>query len=292
MDEGLKKVAQSDEPSSWLTIGFGLIAGLFVLIALGNFLGTCWFFKISSMGSFFEVMMSSAVALLAAQVFLVAIWLTLGSQRFLLRFCLSLGTLFALICLYVAGVSYNEDSLPAEIPLIILGIASVGVGITSIPLGLLRWKGRRVISRKIVEYDAEASQFGIRHLLIATAVTAVLIPLAQGAFSNHRFEGGAPWGEILCFLAIYILLSCLLCLLSLAFIFAEHRRLMNFVLLAGVVLLGSPIAICVLAATFNVFEIGLGDSIFNSIVYSTTLSSALVSILGIFWAFGYRLQRA
>jgi len=292
LDEGLKKVAESDEPSSRLRIGFGLIVGLFVLIALGNFLGTCWFFEINGPGSFFEVMMSFAVALLAAQVFLVAIWLTLGSQRFVLRFWFSLGTLFALICLYVVGVSYNDNSLPAEIPLIVLGIASVGVVTTSIPLGLLRCKGGRVISRKIVDYDTEPSQFGIRHLLIVTAVTAVLIPLAQSAFSNPRFEGGAPWMEILCFLAVYMLLSCLVCLLSMAFVFAEKRRLMNIALLAVAVLLGSPIAACVMAASFSGFRIGLSSTIFNSIVYSTALSFALVSVLGIFRAFGYRLQRA
>ena len=213
--------------------------------------------------------MSSAVGLMAAEICLFGIWLALGSQTLLPRVCLSLGAMFALTCLYLVGVhSLDDGTIPGEVQLIILGIPFVLVGLICFPLGLLRWRSKGAVSRKVVDQDVETSQFGIRHLLTLTAVAAVLVVLAQNAFPKANFEGGASRLEILDFLTIYMLLTCLICLLSLTAVFDGNRRKLNFIFLPVVVAIGSVVASLVLSGCSRSFQNNLGDTIFNSIVYS------------------------
>lgn len=276
----------------WQTLGFWLILSFFVVSALGNFLIPHYCFSSSFSDRWNQFVACSAIGFLAVQACLVAIWLTLGSQHVLTRLCLSLGTLLALVCIYVLGLdSATSGSAPVELRLLVVGIAFTFVGLISIPLALIRWRGRRFISRKIASQSV-ASQFGIRHLFTATAITALLMPLAQATFSKGDFQGGGPpWMEIIFFPAIYMLLSCLACLLSLALVFDEERRVLTFPLLAGVILLGSPIVIWVLAVQITPLQRYWGEMTSNSIAYTASLSMGLVTALTIFYLFGYRLQK-
>ena len=192
--------------------------------------------------------------------------------------------IFGLICL-------GPSALPAEVPLVLFGIALATVGTVFLPLGVLRWQTQQVISRELGGKKVEASQFGIRHLFIATAVTAVLITLAQVAFSGAEFDAEAPWFEIISFIAIYMLLSCLVCLLSLALVFGEKQRLLNIGMLLSVILIGSLVAIGLLATNFQDFSSDLGEQFATSVFYCVLLSSELVAVLALFKSFGYKLQR-
>ena len=124
----------------------------------------------------------------------------------------------------------------------------------------------------------------IRHLLTVTAVAAFLVVLAQNAFPKANFEGDAPWLEILGFLTIYMLLTCLICLLSLAAVFDGNRRKLNFIFLPVVVAIGSVVASLVLSGSSHSFQNNLGDTIFNSIVYSASMAIGLVAVLAAFYA--------
>ena len=289
MNDELKSNAiERDAPAEpfWQSPGFWLICGLLVIAAQGNFIGTWLLWD-----HWEESLMSSAVGLLAAEICLFGIWVALGSQTLLLRVCLSLGAMFALTCLYLVGVhSFNKSRMPGEVQLIILGIPFVLVGLTCFPLGLIRWRSKCVVSRKVIEQDIETSEFGIRHLLTVTAVAAVLVVLAQNAFPKANFEGGAPWLDFLRFLAIYMLLSCLICLLSLAAIFDGKRRRLNFILLIAAVAIGSVVASLILCS-FGPFQNYLGDTIFNSIVYSGSMAIGLVTVLAAFYATGFRFRK-
>ena len=278
--------------SVWQSPGFWMISGLLVISALLNFLGTSFFWNLS-ISSLGEALLCSALGLLVGEICLIGIWLAFGSQTLLLRAGLALGSLFAMTCLYLMGLFFHDNqSLPAEVPLIILGISFALVGVLCIPLGLVRWKAKRVISRRVVEQDIESSQFGIRHLLIVTALTAVLVVLGQNSFPETEFEGDAPWVEISCFFVIYMLLSCLICLLSLATVFDQKRRLLNLFLLAGVVLVGANIAATIMFLNFSSFRYDLSGNIFNSIAYSGALALGLVAVLAAFFAAGYKFQRS
>ena len=276
--------------SFWQSPGFWLICGLLVIAAMGNFIGTwlLWDFRYGWEDS----LMSSAVGLMAAEICLFGIWLALGSQTLLPRVCLSLGAMFALTCLYLVGVhSLDDGTMPGEVQLIILGIPFVLVGLICFPLGLLRWRSKGAVSRKVVDQDVETSQFGIRHLLTLTAVAAVLVVLAQNAFPKANFEGGASRLEILDFLTIYMLLTCLICLLSLAAVFDGNRRKLNFIFLPVVVAIGSVVASLVLSGSSRSFQNNLGDTIFNSIVYSASMAIGLVAVLAAFYAVGFRFRK-
>ena len=276
--------------SFWQSPGFWLICGLLVIAAMGNFIGTwlLWDFRYGWEDS----LMSSAVGLMAAEICLFGIWLALGSQTLLPRVCLSLGAMFALTCLYLVGVhSLDDGTMPGEVQLTILGIPFVLAGLICFPLGLLRWNSKGAVSRKVVDQDVETSQFGIRHLLTVTAVAAFLVVLAQNAFPKANFEGGASRLEILDFLTIYMLLTCLICLLSLAAVFDGNRRKLNFIFLPVVVAIGSVVASLVLSGSSRSFQNNLGDTIFNSIVYSASMAIGLVAVLAAFYAVGFRFRK-
>ena len=126
---------------------------------MGNFIGTwlLWDFRYGWEDS----LMSSAAGLMAAEICLFGIWLALGSQTLLPRVCLSLGAMFALTCLYLVGVhSLDDGTMPGEVQLIILGIPFVLAALICFPLGLLRWRSKGAVSRKVVDQDVETSQFG------------------------------------------------------------------------------------------------------------------------------------
>ena len=276
--------------SFWQSPGFWLICRLLVIAAMGNFIGTwlLWDFRYGWEDS----LISSAVGLMAAEICLFGIWLALGSQTLLPRVCLSLGAMFALTCLYLVGVhSLDDGTMPGEVQLTILGIPFVLAGLICFPLGLLRWNSKGAVSRKVVDQDVETSQFGIRHLLTLTAVAAVLVVLAQNAFPKANFEGGASRLEILDFLTIYMLLTCLICLLSLAAVFDGNRRKLNFIFLPVGVAIGSVVASLVLSGSIRSFQNNLGDTIFNSIVYSASMAIGLVAVLAAFYAVGFRFRK-
>lgn len=289
----LKNAVEPDaQPDSfWHSPGLWMISGLLVIAALANFVGTWFFFEIG-VSDLTLLALCSAFGLLIAEVSLIAIWLAFGSQPLLWRICLSLGSLFTLTCLYVLGLFNLDGHTPAEIPLVTLGIAFAFVGMMCFPLGLVRWKAKRAISRKVVELDVEASQFGIRHLLTVTAVAAVLIVLGQNTFPQEDFRGGTPWLMITYFIAIYMLLSCLICLLSVATVFDQRRRWLNSVLLVGTVLIGAAIAAFILWSSFSEFSYDLSGNIFNSIAYSASLAITLVTVLTAFLVAGYKFQKS
>lgn len=268
-----------------------MISGLLIFAGLANFVGTWFLWDFNH--AWQELAICSVLGLLVGEICLIGIWLAFGSQPLMLRFFLSLGALFALTCLLIIGFyCFDEHNMPAEIPLIILGIPFVFIGMMCFPLGLVRWKTKRVISRNVAQQDIEAGQFGIRHLLIVTALTSVLLVLGQNTFPKKEFEGGAPWLEILGFISVYMLLSCLVCLLSLASVFDKGRRWLNMVLLAGACLIGPVVAAVVMWNSFSDFRNSLGESIFNSIAYSASMALGLVAVLTAFYIAGYKFQKS
>ena len=98
--------------------------------------------------------------------------------------------------------------------------------------------------------------------------------------------------EFLCFAAIYMLLSSLACLLSLAWVFDEKRRVIALALLAGVILLAPQIGTWVLAVQLPSVQNNSNVFAKYAIAYTASLSMGLVVVLTIFYLFGYRLQKA
>ena len=142
--------------------------------------------------------------------------------------------------------------------------------------------------------EAQMVETGVAIAASRLAFVAELREASQSfqvpAFPKANFEGGAPWLDFLRFLAIYMLLSCLICLLSLAAIFDGKRRRLNFILLIAAVAIGSVVASLILCS-FGPFQNYLGDTIFNSIVYSGSMAIGLVTVLAAFYATGFRFRK-
>lgn len=267
------------------SIPFSFVVILTVVAAIGNYIGAFVVWKIGG-----ESAASFSCGLLLAQPCVLSVWCALVRQRLITRVSFSMGILFVLFSLYMLTLNSLEE-LPLEVPLICLGIIVVlSVSIQLVLLILRQTTGRALA----VDYETETkqadSQFGIKHLLIATTMAAIVIALAQSVFANYQLEGGnPPWWDITVFLISLSILTTIVCLLSTMFVFFDGGRTVFGIFLL-IAVFGGPwlvyMALWYYTAGFKSI-----DAYFNTLFYAFALGATIVSVLAAFFAIGYRWRR-
>jgi hypothetical protein len=120
---------------------------------------------------------------------------------------------------------------------------------------------------------------------------SVLIPVLQSIFANLVFEGGVPWFDVISFLLSFVVLACLLCMMSLAFVFHRSGRIgMGVLLLAAAI--GLPcIVIFLLERNIREFSgMGLREMV-NAAGFAFGFAVTQCLVLAIFYRLGYRMRK-
>lgn len=132
-----------------------------------------------------------ALAFLSAEFGALAVWLILGSGW--------LGARVALVVLASLPVKMLADALGFHLRALRWGdawsiIVAVQIAATSALAALLRVAGYRIECEEQTGETRGPVQFSIRHLLIATTVVAVLVPVVQGLLrSSSPWMGAGQW---------------------------------------------------------------------------------------------------
>lgn len=134
-----------------------------------------------------------ALAFLSAEIGALVTWLTLGSE--------SLRSRIILVALASAPIKYLSGVLAVDFKGLRWGdpwviIVAVQIGGTWALVALLRLAGYRIERARHEPTDTVGApiQFSIRHMLIATTIVAVLVPIVQGLMkSSYRWMGGRQW---------------------------------------------------------------------------------------------------
>lgn len=275
-------------------ISLAVIFTLFVVALLGNIFLT-WHF----LDSFYaNVWYFISLGLLTAQPCLLSIWCAFGGQKPLLRILVSMGMLVCLFLVYVKTL--ENDGAPLEVTFMILGIVAAIVAIVQIPLWLFR-----IYTRQSILLPAEtetvlgASQFGIKHLLIATTISAVLIPIAKAFFPTGGFEPPASvpsWFSLAMFLLFFITIGCVFTFLNLAIVFNSKRR-WPFLVFLIVFLIAAPLGSVAVWEQSNFARRSLFstawsfNTLVNAFAFVWTLAFTIIGVLLCFYAIGYRVQK-
>lgn len=263
------------------------LTGVFVVLAaIGNSAMACvlWNNGKPLFTSFF-------CGVLLAQPCLLFVWCSSVNQRLISRVSSSLGILAILFCLYVVTLRALAD-MPLEVPFVFLGILIALGMMIQLPLGAMRRYTRAAISigrsRPTTNFD---SQFGIKHLMIATTIVAIGLVLAQATFANMGFEGGtAPWPDILTFLGTLAILTAAVCLLSVVFVFEDRIRIVAGIMLLLTVFVGPAVVSWVLANASRSFQKPNDEVYFNTLAYAFALAGTINIILLCYYSLGYRMQ--
>ena len=139
----------------------------------------------------------------------------------------------------------------------------------------------------------EASQFAIKHLMIATTIAAVIAAVSKYAFETGELDSGEPWGEIVGFITTFALFVSMITLLCVAFVYTGAGG-------AGRIGIGILLGLVVTVGTVGVREVvnavtsGGSDPrmLTNIYAFTVSLTTVLTVVLFAFYSMGYRLQRA
>lgn len=266
----------------------GAIIALVLVAALGNVGGILFFWDIGR-GPISEFMLCMGIGLLIAQPCSLAIWCALGTQNFAVRVPLTMGILFCLVFIFVGTFFVLENSAPLELPIIIVIGTFALASLVQLPLWLFRLKTGYAISRseKSIGSD-EASQFGIKHLMITTTIAAVIAAISQNVFKPSKLEGDVPWGEIIGFIVSFELFISMVTLLCVAFVYSKANRIGVGIVL-GIVVIAGPVGV---RFVVNSFMRGSSPGMLANIYgFTFSLTTAILVVLFAFYAMGYRLQR-
>ena len=166
-----------------------LLLFLFAIALAGNVLATLHYLE--SFRPVPPLHFFVAVGFLVAQPCLLSTWCALGGQRTPLRILVSMGMLAILTLVHVKVL--DNDGAPLEVALVVCGVALGIAFVLQIPLWIFRAITGQVIDLPSVgEQDLGDSQYGIRHLLIATTLAAVLITVAKANFPEAAISGDVP----------------------------------------------------------------------------------------------------
>lgn len=270
-------------------VATGPIIALVLVSAIGNVVGTFYFWEISYR-PFDQFIWCIGLGLMVAQPCALAVWCALGTQKLVVRVPLTMGILFCLVCEYVGTLYALDNSMPLEITFILIVGTFVLAAFIQVPLWIFRLKTRHEISLMGEERkSAEDSQFGIKHLLITTTIAAVVAAVFQYTFKTGKFDGGAPWAEIIGFLVAFELFISVITLLCVAFVYSRASRTGIGVLLALVVMVG-PFGV---RSFVNAVTTGFMDPnmLLNVFGFAISLTTALTVVLFAFHSMGYRMQR-
>ena len=266
------------------------IAALVAMAAIGNSTATAILWDSGN-----EPWYSFAWGILIAQPCLLSIWCALVRQNLILRVSISMGILFVLYCSMMLTFQLLDvpgGSIPLELILIFLGMIVALTLLIQTPLYIVRRiTGYTLFIPSNNGAQSNDVQFGIKHLLIATTVAALLIVIAQATFSSQvEFQGGAPWAEIIGFIATFSVLVTLTGWLCIGAVFLSQHRVAIGALLGFVILAGPWAVHKILTRVFR--GATMSETYFNTLLFLVALVGTIVVVLTLFYAIGYRLSRA
>ncbi len=268
----------------------GAIIALVLASAIGNVGGTLFFWNTSG-GPIAAFALCLALGLMVAQPCSLAVWCALGAQKFVLRIPLTMGILACLVFLYTGTLFVMENSMPLEIPIVFVASSLVLNVLIQVPLWIFRVTTGNFISPLITHQETEqGSQFGIKHLMMATAIAAVIAAVSNYVFGTGELDRGVRWVEVTGFLMAFELLVSMITLLCVALVFSNVSRVPVSILTAIVVIAG-PIGV---RETINAVTTGgFNHSILINIYgFTISLTMALTVVLFAFYSMGYRMKRA
>ena len=224
-----------------------------------------------------------------AEVALIATWCGLGIQKIVMRIPLSMGVLICLACIFIGVmISTDRGPVPLEVPIVYLSITIVQALLIQIPMWIFRVTTRlAIVPQGIAEIQTSDSQFGIKHLMIATSVAAILVAVVQQLFRHGEFDGDVGWIEILgfvCTLELFISLATLLCV---SIVFSNRSRLAIGIALGSFCLLG-PLSVREVLGVVD--PSSRPSSLLNLYGFSLSLILTTIVFLFVFYAIGYRLS--
>lgn len=280
--ESNQPIPSDSHSSNYASITLAVV--LVCMAAVGNSLVT---FILWEEGE--EFVICFFCGLLIAQPCLLSIWCAAVKQRLIVRVSLTVGILLTLLMLYLLTLSSQDQRMPLEVPIVCFGIVAVLSSMIQIPLLVLRGFTSQAISISHVQPPANTDrQFGIKHLMIATAIVALLVVLAQKTLATLGFEGDAPWVEILTFLASLTVFTSAICLLSFGLVFLKRIRIASGVGLAMVVIIGS-VAVYWVLTTAGRFDAS-SDVMWNILAYAIGLTGTINAVMVGFYLIGFRMR--
>lgn len=172
------------------------IAGLLLFFVCGNLVGPSLFWNAGDWG-FWTYCALVATGGLVAEGCLLGIWAALGPQALIFRLPLTSALLLVLICAYMIGLQLPEDWMPLEAATAVILAATLTFVGVQLPLWLMgAIAGQRIDVPGRTDgarSKSGSSQFGLRHLLIATTAVALLLVLVQHAFPDALSAGPTDW---------------------------------------------------------------------------------------------------
>lgn len=259
---------------------------------LGNIFLTVYFWDGKAFDSFSFFV---ALGLLVVQPCLASIWCALGSERSLVRIPAAMGILIVWLAVYLKTMHVLDNNLPLEV-VVVIGCLVISTSIIlQIPMWLFRWKTKQVLRLPAVsEPNIGNNQFGIKHLLIAMTLAAVIVAVLRAAFPESELgtTGFFPWWQLSLFLLYFVISTCVLTFLALAVVFSRRRRWV-FASLLAVLLLTCPLGgrqTMNNSSLWGVMNWGLMEWL-NIYVFIWTIAAGIISVLLVFYLVGYRLEK-
>lgn len=241
-----------------------------------------------------QIFISICNGMLLSLPILISLWAVFGAQTWIIRLPLAFGTLVALLTIYLATISSQPGSTPPDLHWLFSVITLAVVLSIQIPLWIIRLWKQVWISRQGTDSPGR-SQFSIKHLLIATTVFALLIPLLQW-FATLDSTGQMPgrvYTDAIGFCSIFILVLAFLTLLSVLIVFSPKLRIWCLCLLIlGIFTL--PVAVVpsirYMLGRQNYATTDLIDTGLNVMAFSASNAITIIVVLFMYFVIGFRLR--
>ena len=213
-------------PRQWLALGTLVI----VQIVLG---GVCGFYVVR--GNLPLAFL--AVGIVLSQPLLTALWIAMAPHRFHIRFLWGL-LLFTLTFFAVGlGMSLKDQSAAVTFAAIDLILLAVGSMILSLLRRMTRWQIVRLDGTQSAS-DYQTYQFGIKHLVILTAIVALALGLFRTLLlmgPRSVFPGISELAESVCEITVVLLPVMIVPWFTLVHLKNAVSAIMRAIILLGVV---------------------------------------------------------
>lgn len=278
--------------SAWIAITI-----LFSISVVGIFVLAGFFWKMPYGMGPRQVLLCLVLGVFISLPCLFSVWCTLGSQYWMKRIPIAMGMQFVLFGVYVGRIGSIQANLPWEVVALFAAILiSLTIAI-QIPIWIFRFSTGACLCRaETGSKSVGETQFGIRHLLIATTLIAVIVAAQQFIIPDLKLTpSGAlpPIRRIVSFCKIFISLIWLLTLLSIAVVFSKKRKLSAVIIL---VIANAIVPMLVAGPVLKVIQKQPGkgisthwDTLLNIYAFTFSLTFSLVVIFVLFYCLGYRL---
>lgn len=265
-----------------VTVGFVAIA------LIGNCFGTWFFWETADS----ELLLFPAIGAMLAEPCLVAVWLALGYQQVVLRIPLATGVLLSVVLAYLHTLNLlDPGNLPLEVTIFFSLVAAVIFAVLQIPFWIFRLTSRQVITTAGKSGNVDASQFGIRHLMITMTVAAVIVLLVKNVIPEGSWEGGAPWKQMIRFVSPYLVGICILAILCTALVFSEGNRGLLLIVIVGVVMAGS-ISLYFMPENgpLGLNRVDIERFVRNACLFFVGFLATMIGVLSVYYRIGFRLR--